>query len=455
MEREEMLESQEELQEIHELIEEGVEYGLLEKLTRLHPSDIARVIERLNPETKREVFNLLQTDTASDVILEVNDASRGHILEGMDEEKLTDMVEEMESDDAADLISDLPEDVADSVLEHISKAGAEEVQKLLGYPEDTAGGIMQAEFVAVREDSTVGRVIEHLRTVAEEVGEVHSIFVVSREKRLVGSVPLSRLILARPDTAISTIMETEFPKVTPDYDQEEVARIFKKYDIVALPVVDNEGRLIGRITVDDVVDVMEREASEDFYRMAGVSHDEKVSDPVFKSFKRRCGWLTINLATAILAASVVGLFQDTIQALVILAVYMPIVAGMGGNAGTQTITVIVRGLALGELEFGTAKKALIKEVYLGLANGIATGIMAALVSYWWNGNYMLGVVICLAMIINLMIAGLTGTLIPLLLKWVRVDPALASSVFVTTFTDVGGFFSFLGLATLFMRAGLL
>ena len=458
MERDDMIESQENLtethQDIHKMIEDG-ELGLVERLSNMHPVDIARVIEHLSPETKREVFDLLKTDTASEVILEVNDSSREQILDGMGEEKLTDMVEEMDSDDAADLISDLSEEMADSVLEHIPKEDAEEVQKLLEYEEDTAGGIMQAELVAVKMDSTVGWVIEHLRSTSEEIGEIHNVFVISKDNRLVGSVPLSRLILAKPETVVSSIMETEFPKVTPDLDQEEVARIFKKYDLVAVPVVNHEGRLVGRITVDDVVDVMEEEASEDFYKMAGVSHHERVFDPVSKSFKMRCLWLIINLATAVLAASVVGFFQDTIQALVLLAVYMPIVAGMGGNAGTQTITITVRGLALGELTYKNASKALRKEVLLGLANGLVIGLIAALVSYWWNGNYMLGVVICLAMVVNLMIAGLAGSLIPLILKRLRIDPALASSIFVTTFTDVGGFFFFLGLAAVFMRYGLL
>ena len=254
-----------------------------------------------------------------------------------------------------------------------------------------------------------------------------------------------------PRKQLKDIMVRDVISVTTDMDQEEVARRVARYNILAIPVVDKENKLVGIITVDDIIDVIKDEATEDIYKMAGLNIDERALDPIFSSIRRRLPWLYINLLTAILAASVVGLFTNTIQTFAILAAYMPIVAGMGGNAATQTLTVIIRGMALGELTFGNTMKALLKESSAGLINGIATGVAMGVIAYLWNGNYMLGVVVCLAMIINMFVAGLTGTLIPVILRAFKIDPAVASTVVVTTFTDVVGFFSFLGIATLLIH----
>ncbi|MEK7841247.1 MAG: magnesium transporter, partial [Deltaproteobacteria bacterium] len=254
---------------------------------------------------------------------------------------------------------------------------------------------------------------------------------------------------------IKDIMNNKPIKVLVDTDQEEVARMFQKYDLVTLPVIDKDERLLGRITIDDVMDVIEEEIFEDFYKMASLNTDERVLDSPSRSFRMRFPWLLINLATAFLAASVVKVFENTIQTVVTLAVLMPVVAGMGGNAATQTITVVVRGLALGELELKHAKKVLFKEVMVGFANGVLNGVVAAIVAYLFGVNYMIGLLLFLAMIANLVIAGFSGTVIPLILKWYKADPALSATVFVTTCTDVGGFFSFLGLAAVFIKYGLL
>ncbi|MBI5287262.1 MAG: magnesium transporter, partial [Deltaproteobacteria bacterium] len=309
--------------------------------------------------------------------------------------------------------------------------------------------------VAVNEDATVEETIDAVRAKSEDVPNIHTVFVTDVDDRLVGLLPLDRLILSKPHLPVKEVMNPRSVKVTPDVDQEEVARIFRRYDMVVLAVVDNEGKLLGRITIDDVMDVIEEEIFEDFYKMAGLNTDERVMDRPSRSFRLRAPWLLINLLTAFFAASVVKVFEDTIQAVVTLAVFMPVVAGMGGNAATQTITVVVRGLALGELEMRNARRVLTKEVMVGLANGILTGLVAAVAAHTFGASYMIGVLLCMAMVANLIIAGFSGTVIPLILKWFKADPAIASSIFVTTCTDVGGFFTFLGLASIFIRYGLL
>ena len=314
---------------------------------------------------------------------------------------------------------------------------------------------MQAELVAVTEDTTVEKTIEEVRRKAQDIENISNVFVVDSAWRLKGVVNLDKLILASPTTRIIEVADTDPLKVNTDMDQEEVAKIFQKYDLVTIPVIDKDGRLAGRITVDDVVDVIEEEIFEDFYKMAGLRLEARVLDPPMRSIWMRLPWLLINLATAFLAASVVRLFQDTIQQYVILAVLMPIVAGMGGNAATQTITIVVRGLALGELLPKNAARLIFKEAIVGLANGFITGVAASVIAYMLGANIMIGLLLFLAMTANLIIAGLSGSVIPLLLRWRKIDPAISSSIFVTTCTDIGGFFTFLGLATVFMKTGIL
>jgi len=260
-----------------------------------------------------------------------------------------------------------------------------------------------------------------------------------------------KLLIVKHEMPISGIIDRNVISVNVNEDQEEVANIFKKYDLISLAVVDDDSRLVGRIQIDDIVDVLVEEASEDMLHMAGIYQDEKIMDPPLKSVRMRLPWLVINLATATLAASVVGLFQDTLQAMVILAMFMPIVAGMGGNAGTQALTVTIRGIALGELSFNNAKRAVLNGITIGVLNGVVTGVIMALIAYYWKGNYMLGIVLGLAMMVNLFIANFFGIIIPLVLKWLKIDPAVASSIFLTALTDCIGFFSFLGLATLFIK----
>lgn len=445
----------EHIEEIKSLLESRNEERIAAFVAELHSSDIGKILASLPQDDAVVLFSHLETELASEVLLEVDERLRKALISSITPAELIEVVDEMETDDAADVISELPLEDAKQVLEGIEKKDSIEVQKLLVYPEDTAGGKMQAELASVREDATVQETIEEVRRKSREIENISNVFVVDAENRLKGSVALDKLILALPGVKIIDIANPEPIKVRTDLDQEEVAKLFQRYDLLSMPVVDNEDRLVGRITVDDVVDVIEEEIFEDFYRMAGLNIEERVLDSPARSIRMRIPWLLVNLGTAFLAASVVKLFQGTIEKLVILAVLMPIVAGMGGNAATQAITVVVRGLALGQLSFKNAKRVLLKEATVGLVNGLITGLVATLIAYMLGTQLMIGLLLCMAMMANLIIAGLSGSLIPLVLKWFRVDPAISSSIFVTTCTDIGGFFTFLGLATLFMKMGLL
>jgi magnesium transporter len=309
---------------------------------------------------------------------------------------------------------------------------------------------MNPQVFALSEDLTVGEAITALQS-SRDVEMVFYLYVVDGRRHLVGVTSLRRLLLVSPETPLKRIMTPEVTSVRVDTDQEEVARQVASYNLLAVPVVDEENKLVGIVTVDDVIDVIKDEASEDLLRLAGVSGDDSIATPAAESLRKRLPWLAINLGTAFVAASVVALFEGTIQQVTALAIFMPIVAGMGGNAATQTLTVIVRALALGELSWDTARKALMKESLVGLGNGIALGIVAAAIAWLFKGEPMLGLLLGMAMVVNMFVAATAGTLVPLGLKALKVDPALASSVFITTFTDVVGFASFLGLATVFLR----
>lgn len=445
----------EHIEEIKKLIEGHDTASVSRLIAGLHASDIGRILAGLDKAAAVELFKLLPPELASEVLLEVDERFRKRLMASITQDELIEVVEEMETDDAADVISEMPVEDANQVLEGIDKKESIEVRKLLVHPEDTAGGKMQAELVSIHEDATVEKTIEEIRRKAKDIENISNVFVVDSHGRLTGVLTLDKLIVAGPQTHIKDIADKDPIKVRTDLDQEAVAKIFQKYDLMSMPVVDREDRLVGRITVDDVVDVIEEEIFEDFYKMAGLNLDERVLDPARRSIWMRFPWLLVNLGTAFLAASVVKVFQGTIEKLVLLAVLMPIVAGMGGNAATQTITVIVRGLALGELDIKNAKRVIMKEATVGLANGFLTGAAATLIAYLLGANIMVGLLLFLAMTANLAIAGLSGSLIPLALKRFKFDPAISSSIFVTTCTDIGGFFTFLGLATVFMKAGVL
>jgi len=435
------------LRSVRILLDKNSKDKLVEFLKRLHPADIADVLDRLPDQDKYKVFAVLDTQVAAEVIAEANNLTRDALLDRLGKNRLTAIVDDLESDDAADLMQELTDEKQDAVLNELPKNEARRLRRILKYPEGTAGSIMQFEYLAVDQGMTVDEALKAIRSKSKNIEDIHNVFV-TQENLLVGLIPLHSLIVSEPKTRIASIMEPDVVTVKVDDDQEYVAALFRKYDLISLAVVDQDKRIVGRITVDDILEVVEEESTEDIYKLAGLSSDENVLDRPFASVRRRLPWLLINLATAFLAASVVNAFQGTISALVVLAVFMPIIAGMGGNAGTQSLTVMVRGIALGHVNPEMVRKILHKELIAALVNGITVGIILAIASYVWKGNLLLSMMAFFAMIITLLVAAAVGSMVPLILKALKIDPALASSVIVTTFTDVVGFLSFLGLASI-------
>jgi magnesium transporter len=356
----------------------------------------------------------------------------------------------MPPDHVVEVVEELPKEQADKILDLMEEEKSEEVQELLEYPENTAGRLMSREFVAVHENTTVAQAIEHIRKAATG-DDAFYLYVVDDHDHLVGLVPLHRLLTADPALPVQAIRKEEVESVGADTDQEEVARLVQRYNVIEVPVVDGNHRLLGTISVDDVIDVIHEEATEDIQRLGGVAGDETLLDPPEAVFAKRLVWRLVNLGTAVLAASVIGVFETSIQALATLAIFMPIVASMGGIGTTQTATVVIRGIALGEMTAGVLRRVLWKEVWLAFMTGLANGLVLALIAYLWKGSWLLAVILGVALVFNMVVAAVVGTLVPIALKTFRVDPAIASSVIITTFTDVFGFFSFLGLATLLIR----
>ncbi len=441
------------LDSVKRLLRIGATANLLNLLQKQHPADLAQIFKSLLDNERQAVFSVLVERNgrlAMETVSEMGPEEGAKLLTGRSAEEIAKLLQEIPSDDAAALIDYLPDELSNEVLELMRRRESGQVESLLEYGEQTAGRIMNPHVFALSEDMTVGEAITELQ-VNRDVEMVFYLYVVDERRHLVGVVSLRRLLLVSPETPLKRIMTADLSSARVDMDQEEVARLVAAYNLLAIPVVDEENKLVGIITVDDVIDVIKDEATEDIYRLAGVSGDERVFTPAAESLRKRLPWLGVNLATAFLAASVVGLFTGTIDALPILAVFMPIVAGMGGNAATQTLTVIVRGIALGELTWGNSRKALMKEAVVGIGNGLALGVVAALVAWATRGDPVLGVVLGTAMVINMFVAATAGVLVPLGLRAANVDPALASSVFITTMTDVFGFLSFLGLATIFAQ----
>jgi magnesium transporter len=441
------------LDSVKRLLRIGATANLLNLLQKQYPADLAQIFGALLDTERSAVFTLLverQPKLAMETISEMGPEPGAQLLTGRSAEDIAKLLHELPSDDAAALIDYLPEELSREVLELMRRKESGQVESLLEYGEQTAGRIMNPAVFALNEDLTVGEAITALQG-SRDVEMVFYLYVVDVRRHLVGVTSLRRLLLVSPETPLKRIMTPDIISVRVDTDQEEVARQVASYNLLAVPVVDEENKLVGVVTVDDVIDVIKDEATEDLLRLAGVSGDERIATPAGEAIRKRLPWLGVNLVTAFVAASVVALFEGTIEKVTALAVFMPIVAGMGGNAATQTLTVIVRGLALGELSWGNARKALGKEAVIGLGNGLALGVVAAGVAWITKNDPMLGLLLGMAMVCNMFVAATAGTLVPLGLKAMKVDPALASSVFITTFTDVVGFGSFLGLATVFLK----
>ena len=429
-------------------IETGDGAGLRALVGDLHESDMGALIEALPPEQRQRLVELLGIDFDFTALTEVDDAVREEILEELPSQAVAKGVSELESDDAVAILEDLPKDEQAEILEQLPQTERVALTRSLDYPEESAGRRMQTEFIAVPPHWNVGQAIDYMRETTELPDHFYELYVVDEGGHFLGAVPLDRLLRRKRPVPILDLMEKDRPRVSAVQDQEEVARLFQRYNWVTAPVVDTGDRLVGVITFDDVADVIEEEAEEDIHALGGITRDEQLSDSVWKIARGRFNWLLVNLATAFLASSVLGLFEGQLQKMVALAVLAPIVASQGGNATTQTMTVAVRALATRDLTDANAWRVIMRELMVGVFNGIAFAIITGVAAYIWFRVPGLGFVIGLAMICNLIAAALGGILIPLVLHRLKFDPAVASSPFVTTVTDVVGFFSFLSIASL-------
>ena len=416
----------------------------------LHPSEVARLLESLPLKERAMLWEVVDHDLEGDVLVEVAEEVRDGLLEGMGTEELIAAIEGMEVDDLADLVADLPETVTKEVLQSLDKQDHERLQQVLAYDEESAGGMMNVDVVTVRPDVTLEVVARYLRLVGEIAKGTDSIFVVSRDNTYIGSLFLSQLLTNDPDDMVAKVMSTDLMPIPAHSPSNQVVWEFENRDLLSAPVVDDDNRVLGRITVDDVVDVIRDEAEHALMGAVGLDEEDDMFAPVVKSATRRALWLGVNLGTAFLAAAVVEQFQTTIDAIVLLAVLMPIVPSMGGVAGTQSLVIITRAIALGQINRANAAGILRKEVLVGVLNGIGWAIIVSMCAYLWFGDWRIGAIIGAAMIINLVIAAGAGFFIPLTLKRLKVDPALAGGVVLTTVTDVVGYVAFLGLGAIFL-----
>jgi magnesium transporter len=421
---------------------------LCEVVAELHEADLGDLIAALEPDDRVTLVELTRANFDFSALNEVDDAVREEILEELEPETVAEGVRELESDDAVELLAGLDDEDKEEILEKLPPPERVALERVLLYPENSAGRRMQTEFIAVPPDWTVGQTIDYMRDTPDLPDRFYEIYVIDAAQHWQGAVPLDVLLRSRRPVPLADLVDEDRRRVSVLDDQEEVARMFGKYNLVAAPVVDTTNRLVGVITIDDVVDVTEEEADEDLKALGGVTRHEELSDSVWTIARGRFNWLLVNLATAFLASSVLGLFEGQLEKMVALAVLAPIVASQGGNAATQTMTVAVRALATRELGSYNAVRVILREIMVGLVNGLAFAIITGVAAFAWFKIPGLGIVIGLAIVCNLVAGALGGILIPMVLERVRADPAVASGTFVTTITDVVGFFSFLGIATL-------
>ena len=432
---------------IRELIEKKNQGALLNLLIDLHPADIADLLSNLKKDERKYLFPLLPTEKASAVLTELDQPIVDQLLEDVSEQQLSTLVDKMDSDDAADIISDLPDDVAQSVLDQIPDEISEDVKELLLYDEDTAGGIMALEFVSVKNKSTINQTIKAIRRVRKKMKTVHTIWVTDDDEKLVGNVSLTDLVLAKGKTLISKIVNKEIKYVYTDMDQEEVAIFFRKYDLVALPVVNSSHQLVGQITIDDIIDVVEEEASEDISLFAGASDEELQEDSFLKISWVRLPWLMVAFVGQLIAALIIQQFEGTLVQIIALTFFMPVIMAMGGNSGIQSSIIVIRGLATGEISVESTWRRFFREFRVSLFIGMIFGVIMFLVVGLWLGNFIMGLMIGIALNLVILQATLFGGLIPFLLKRAEIDPALASGPFITTFNDILGLLIYLVIIT--------
>lgn len=419
-------------------------------LNGLYPAEIAHLLESLPLEKREFVWELVDNELQGDVLLEVNDDVRDSIIQLMETSELLAATEGLDTDDLADFIQDLPDTVTQLVLQSMDSQDRRRLEAVLSYPEDTAGGMMNTDTITVRPDVTIDVVLRYLRRRGELPPMTDNLIVVGRNNHYIGVISLTELLTREPSLRVGDLVNTEQAGIQANMPDREVARLFTQRDLVTAPVISESGELLGRITIDDVVDVIRDEAEHSIMSMAGLSEEDDMFAPVIRSTRRRSWWLGANLITAFAASWVIALFDATIEKLVALAILMPIVASMGGIAGSQTLTLVIRGMALDQISKSNARRLLIKELSVGIANGVIWAVVISIFADAWFGQPGVAVVMGAAIIINLLAAAFAGTLLPIVLKKFKLDPALSGSVILTTVTDVTGFFVFLGLATLFL-----
>ena len=423
---------------------------LQRKMDELHPADIAHILESLPLDDRLTVWQLVKAERDGDILLEVSDAVRETLIADMDDHEILAAARDMDADELADLAPELPRDVVHELMETLDAQQRERVRSALSYEEDQVGALMDFEMVTIRDDVSLEVVLRYLRRLKELPGHTDKLFVVDYDGVLKGVLPIKRLLVNDPEKDVAEVMATDPVTFSPDEDGYDAAQAFERYDLISAPVVDKNGKLIGRLTIDEMVDLIREESESEVLNMAGLREEEDIFASVWKSVGNRWAWLATNLVTAFIASRVIGLFEGSIEKLVALAALMPIVAGIGGNSGNQTITMIVRAMALDQIQTSSANRLLRKELGVALVNGLVWGGVIGLVAFYLYGNWELGAVMTGAMTLNLLLAALMGVLIPMTLLRLGRDPAMGSSVMITAMTDSGGFFIFLGLATLFL-----
>jgi magnesium transporter len=438
----------------HELVESLVHkqnlQELQKKLDALHPADVAYILEALPLEQRLDVWELVKAERDGEILLEVSDAVRQTLIADMDSDELLAAAEQLDTDELADLAPDLPRDVFQDLLDSLDAQNRARLQSALSYSDDSVGAIMDFDIVTIREDISLEVALRYMRRLGSLPDHTDKLFVVNRHDILRGVLPLKRLVVSDLDANVADVMSEDAVVFHPEDIADDAAKAFERYDLVTAPVVDDNNKLVGRVTVDAVMDLIREEAESDMLSMAGLREEEDFFASVWKSVQNRWAWLAINLVTALVASRVIGLFENSIEKIVALAALMPIVAGIGGNSGNQTTTMIVRGLALGQVSTHNMQSLITKELGVSLLNGLLWGGVLGGIAYALYGSYQLGLVMMAAMTLNLLLAALMGVMIPLVMNKVGRDPAVGSSVLITAMTDSGGFFIFLGLATIFL-----
>lgn len=438
------------LQLFTELLREGVLEQVEQQLEDMHPAEIAHLLESLPADLREIVWEQVPHEAEGEILTNLNEEVLATVIKGMDPDQLVAATEDLETDDLADILPEIPKDVAQELLLTMEQRDRERLHAVLSYDEDSAGGLMNIDAVVVRADTSLDVVLRYLRQRGEIPETTDTLFVVEREGHYLGQLPLTTLLTSDPGTMVEDVMEQDEEAIPANMPARDVANRFEQRDLISAPVVDEHNILLGRITIDDVVDVIRDDAEHSLMSMAGLNEEVDLFSPVLTSTRRRAVWLGINLITALLAAWVIGLFENTIQKFVALAILMPIVASMGGIAGSQTLTLVIRGIALGQISGSNARRLLSKEIWVSIWNGLIWAVVLAVIANIWFDDYRLGLIIAAAIIINLLVAAIAGASIPLLLRRLGADPALGGGVVLTTVTDVVGFFAFLGLATVFL-----